>query len=86
MQFNEYESFPYDGLVEDPEPECICLEYLGAPKPVLCRACGRWTDELDVELQDELDKAIEPSTVEAMLTNTNRVMSAVYQAMEKSNG
>jgi hypothetical protein len=56
VQLNEYESFPYDGLVEDPEPECNCEEYLGAVKPGYCPVHEIWSDDLEIALQEQAEK------------------------------
>lgn len=48
---------PMDIDVAEPneEPVCVCAEYHNAQHPVFCKACGAWTDEVelvDAELAD----------------------------------
>ena len=56
MQMNEYESFPYDGLVEDPEPECSCEASFGAIKPIYCPVHEIWSDDLEIAMQEQSEK------------------------------
>lgn len=53
---NEYESFPYDGLVEDPEPECSCEASFGAIKPIYCPVHEIWSDDLEIAMQEQSEK------------------------------
>lgn len=67
---------------EDDEPVCVCEEYEGATHPVFCRACNMYTDDKEL-LMAEPEPVKMAAVVEQMLVNTNRVMAAVYRAMDK---
>lgn len=76
----EYRDFDYYGG-EPEEPECNCEASFGAIKPVYCPVHEIWSDDLEIAIQEQPVKM--GAVIEQMLTNTNRVMSAVYQAMDR---
>jgi len=77
MQFNEnYGPMDIDEYDPNDEPVCVCADYVGSTDVTYCKSCMAFTDDANL---------LAPETIEAMLTNTNRVMSALYQAMDKKD-
>lgn len=83
MRFIEnYSPMDIDDYDPNDEPVCVCADYEGAKHPVFCKACNMYTDDKEL-LMAEPEPIKMGAVIEQMLTNTNRVMSAVYQAMDK---
>jgi hypothetical protein len=47
-----YDNDTFDAYDENDEPVCVCPEHAGAMHPVFCRACGAYTDEVELTAAD----------------------------------